>query len=114
MVNQPEKILDSWQSTGDTGPYQLFTAGYNNAAITAQSLYGNSDATIVDASYIRLKTIAISYDIPLKSKSMQCTFMLQGQNLLTFTKYTDGDPEFKSRGYLPPLKVMTAGMQLTF
>ncbi|PAM94652.1 SusC/RagA family protein [Flavobacterium sp. IR1] len=114
MVNQPEKIIDSWQSTGDTGPYQLFTAGYSNAAITAQSLYGNSDATIVDASYIRLKTVAISYDIPLKSKSMQCTFMLQGQNFLTFTKYTDGDPEFKSRGYLPPLKVMTAGMQLTF
>lgn len=114
MVNQPEKIINSWQSTGDAGPYQLFTAGYNNAAITAQSLYGNSDATIVDASYIRLKTVAISYEIPLKSKSMQCTFMLQGQNLLTFTKYTDGDPEFKTIGYLPPLKVMTAGMQLTF
>ena len=114
MVNQPEKITESWHVAGDTGPYQIYTTGYNNAAVTAQSLYGNSDATIIDASYIRLKTLAISYDVPLKSKVMQCTFMLQGQNLLTFTKYTDGDPEFKTRGYLPPLKVMTAGMQLTF
>jgi TonB-linked SusC/RagA family outer membrane protein len=114
MYNQPERIIDSWQQTGDLGLYQLYTAGYNAAAMTAQSRYTTSDASIVDASYVRLKTVAISYDIPLNLKTVQCTVTLQGQNLLTFTPYKDGDPEFKSSGYLPPLKVITAGIQLTF
>ncbi|MET3018330.1 SusC/RagA family TonB-linked outer membrane protein [Flavobacterium hydatis] len=114
MYNQPERIINSWQQTGDLGPYQLYTAGYNAAAMTAQSRYTTSDASIVDASYVRLKTVAISYDIPLNLKTVQCTVTLQGQNLLTFTPYKDGDPEFKSSGYLPPLKVITAGIQLTF
>jgi len=45
---------------------------------------------------------------------IQCSITLQGQNLLTFTSYEDGDPEFKNSGYLPPLKIITGGVQLTF
>jgi TonB-linked SusC/RagA family outer membrane protein len=114
MSNQPTKMLSSWQQTGDTGPYQVYTSGYNDAAVTADYLYSQSDASISDASFIRLKNIAVSYDLPLNLKSTQCKIMLQSQNLLTFTKYKDGDPEFTSYGYLPPLKVITAGVQLTF
>ncbi len=114
MANQPVKMVNSWQQPGDMEPYQIYSAGYNSAALNAQSFYSNSDAVVVDASYIRLKTIALSYDVPLKLKDIQCTLMMQGQNLLTFTNYKDGDPEFKTRGYLPPLKVLTAGLQLTF
>ncbi|MCV9926611.1 SusC/RagA family TonB-linked outer membrane protein [Flavobacterium sp. LS1R49] len=114
MINRPERMVDSWQQTGDTGSYQIYSTGYNAAAVTAQSRYSTSDATVVDASYIRLKTVAVSYAVPLKTKAVQCTLTLQGQNLLTFTPYEDGDPEFKSSGYLPPLKVITAGIQLTF
>jgi TonB-linked SusC/RagA family outer membrane protein len=114
MVNRPERMMDHWQQEGDTGPYQIYTTGNNSSAVTAQSRYGDSDASIIDASYIRLKTLALSYDIPLSIKEVQCTVMLQGQNLLTFTPYKDGDPEFKSSGFLPPLKIITAGIQLTF
>lgn len=113
MVNQPERLINSWQQVGDAGPYQMYTAGYNATAMTAQSLYSDSDATIVDASYVRLKTVALRYDVPLSTKAVQCAITLQGQNLLTFTSYEDGDPE-NSIGYLPPLKVITAGIQLTF
>jgi TonB-linked SusC/RagA family outer membrane protein len=113
MINHPERLSSSWQQVGDTGPYQRYTAGYNAAAMTAQSLYSDSDATIVDASYIRLKTIALRYDVPLRTKTVQCAVTLQGQNLLTFTSYVDGDPE-STIGYLPSLKVITAGIQLTF
>jgi TonB-linked SusC/RagA family outer membrane protein len=114
MSNQPTKMLSSWQQPGDTGPYQVYTSGYNDDAVTADYLYSQSDASISDASFIRLKNIAVSYDLPLNVKSTQCKIMLQSQNLLTFTKYKDGDPEFTSYGYLPPLKVITAGVQLTF
>lgn len=114
MSNQPVKMLNSWQQPGDTGPYQVYTIGYNDAAVTADYLYSQSDASISDASFIRLKNIALSYDLPLNLKTTQCKIMVQSQNLLTFTHYQDGDPEFTSYGYLPPLKVVTAGVQLTF
>jgi len=113
MINHPNRFVNSWQQEGDTSPYQMHTAGYNAVALTAQSLYSNSDAVATDASFIRLKTIAISYNLPLKSKELQCLFTINGQNLLTFTPYEDGDPE-STIGFLPPLKVITAGIQLTF
>ena len=114
MSNQPARMTDSWQQPGDQSAYQVYTTNVNNAAITADYLYFQSTAFITDASYIRLKNIALSYELPLVTKATLCKIMLQGQNLLTFTKYPDGDPEFSSYGYLPPLKVITAGIQLTF
>jgi TonB-linked SusC/RagA family outer membrane protein len=114
MGNQPERITKSWTSAGDSGPYQIYSAGYNPAAVLAQSRYAMSDASIVDASYIRLKTVALFYDVPLNAKELKCTVSLQGQNLLTITPYKDGDPEFSMSGYLPPLKIFTAGIMLTF
>jgi TonB-linked SusC/RagA family outer membrane protein len=114
MSNQQERMSSSWQQPGDIKPYQIYTTGYNSDAITGDYLYAQSDASITDASFIRLKNISLSYDLPLNLKETKCKIMLQGQNLLTFTKYKDGDPEFTSYGFLPPLKVITAGVQLTF
>ena len=114
MSNKHARVLDSWNAQGDTAPYQIYTAGFNSAAVTANSLFNQSTGSITDASFIRLKNIALSYTLPLSLSNTQCTIMVQGQNLLTFTKYNDGDPEFTTYGYLPPLKVVTAGIQLTF
>jgi hypothetical protein len=114
MSNQQERMVNSWQQPGDTAPYQIYTTGYNNDALIGDSLYGESDAAISDASFIRLKNIALTYDVPLTLKQTQFKIILQGQNLLTFTSYKDGDPEFTSYGFLPPLKVISAGVQLTF
>lgn len=114
MSNQPIRMIDSWQQLGDNATQQIYTTGYNNAAVTADYQYTQSTGGITDASFIRLKNIALSYDLPLTTKNTQCKIILQSQNLLTFTKYKDGDPEFISSGYLPPLKIITAGIQLTF
>lgn len=114
MSNQQQRITNSWLAPGDNAPYQINTTGYNNDAMTADDLHNQSTASINDASFIRLKNIALSYDLPLQLNNTQCRILLQGQNLLTFTKYKDGDPEFISGGFLPPLKVVTAGIQLTF
>lgn len=113
-INQPSDLTNSWQHTGDITPYQINTSGQDGDAVNAYYNYVDSNAGIVDASYIRLKNISLSYDLPLQTiKGVQCRLSLQGQNLLTFTTY-DGDPEFKYSGYLPPLKIFTAGIQLTF
>jgi TonB-dependent starch-binding outer membrane protein SusC len=114
MSNKQQRIANSWQNPGDISQYQLFTTGQNSAAVTGQYYYYDSNATLTDASFVRLKNISVSYKLPLKLQETSCTIMLQAQNLLTFTNYKDGDPEFISYGFLPPLKVISAAVQLTF
>lgn len=115
FYNQMAAMTNSWQQSGDNTHYQQNTTGTNGEAVTAFYNYRSSDAVIVDGSYIRLKNISLSYDLPLMmDKSLKCKLFFQGQNLMTFTPYKGGDPEFKYAGYLPPLKMYTVGVQLTF
>jgi hypothetical protein len=57
-----------------------------------------SDRWIEDGSFLRLKTITASYQLPIKTgKALRyVTLYVTGNNLLTFTKYLGFDPEFYS------------------
>lgn len=113
--NQPASVAGAWTSSVPNSDTQLYTSGTNSAAVAAYYNYIESDAAITDASFIRLKNISLTYIVPKKYfKNAQCRIYFQAQNLLTFTKYDGADPEFTSLGTLPPLKVFTTGMQLTF
>ena len=115
FVNQSVYAADSWKQAGDTSAYQQYSTGVNNDVVEAYYKYISSNAAVSDASFIRLKNIAFSYDIPKQwIKELRCKIYVQGQNLLLFTPYKGADPEFRSAGYLPPLKVVTAGIQLNF
>ncbi len=61
-----------------------------------------SDRFIEDGSYLRLKSINLSYDLPVAKWGMAwCNFLklyISGTNLLTFTRYTGLDPEMNTRG----------------
>lgn len=111
----PGLALNQLATVSNQENQQPYTTGANSAVNLAYSRYALSNGNIEDASFIRLKNVAISYDVPLKnSNGLNCQFILQGQNLLTFTKYSFGDPEFKFNNYLPPLRVISAGMKLNF
>jgi hypothetical protein len=117
MTNQPATVLSRWKKTGDITNTQLYTN--SDLGSTAYAYYSSSsDGIISDASFIRLKTAALSYSLPVKWNSKVraelIRFYLQGQNLLTLTKYRGGDPEITNSSILPPLKMLTAGMQFTF
>ena len=112
--NQPAVLTDSWQSVGDASTYQIPTAGFNEAAVLAHFLYESSTGAFEDASFVRLKNLSLTYDLPLSTKKVNCQLFLQGQNLLTFSPYRGGDPEFNSLGFLPPLRVVSTGVQFTF
>ncbi|WP_291131196.1 SusC/RagA family TonB-linked outer membrane protein [Flavobacterium sp. UBA7682] len=115
MGNQPVEVLQHWQNAGDSAGSQIYSTGYNGAALDAYYNYYESDGAIGDASYVRLKNVALSYKIPEKWLfGASCKVSLEGQNLLTFTSYKGRDPEFSAYGYLPPLKIFTAGLQFTF
>lgn len=115
MFNQPVEYLNSWSQPGDIAQHQLYTSGLNQDAIQASSNYAQSDATVSDASYIRLKNVSLSYDLPKSiAAKVQCKVTFQAQNLLTFTSYKGADPEFTDTGFLPPLRVISGGIQLAF
>lgn len=112
MGNQLLSSTNSWKQPGDISQYQRYTTGSNNNAVLRNANYYDSDGAISDASYIRLKNISLSYDIPVKD--FKCKLFFEGQNLLTFTKYNGADPEFTTLGFLPPLKIFSAGLQFNF
>jgi len=112
MSNQPVQAVNAWGQPGDSGPYQLYTSGLNQPVLNAQTRFDSSNALIVDASYIRLKNISLSYELPLRFAA-KCRLTAMAQNLLTITPYDYGDPEFANAGFLPPLRIMSFGVQLS-
>ena len=111
--NAPVDLLDRWQQSGDTKSIQKASGGFGSGVDTG-ALQQDSNATVSDASFIRLRNISLNYKIPIQSNSLDINVYAQGQNLLTFTNYKGPDPEHPSYGLLPPLRQMTLGMQITF
>lgn len=115
--NEPVLILNRWQKAGDIAPYQRFTQTYGTATTAAQNL-SRSTAFFTDASFIRLKSFSLSYNLDKellqKAFMKSARFYIEGQNLLLITKYKGNDPETQNYLTLPPLRVMAAGIQLSF
>lgn len=115
--NQPVQVLNRWEKPGDLRPVQKFTQEYGDAFLNYIYAASLSDQTISDASYLRLKNISLSYQLPDKWKkgwAQQARIYFQGQNLLTLTQYPGMDPENNAASRLPPLRIITVGFQLTF
>ncbi|WP_426582655.1 SusC/RagA family TonB-linked outer membrane protein [Mucilaginibacter sp. R-33] len=113
--NAPLYVLDRWQKPGDITTIQRYTQTF--ATYSAYAAAKESDAAYRDASYIRLKNVSLSYRLPLnfqqKLHLQNAKIFLQGQNLLTFSSYKGLDPETKSSTSLPPIRVLTLGVQIT-
>jgi len=86
------------QTTAMTRRWQVEGQRTDMPRVTFQDPLGNSrfsDRWIEDGSYLRLKSVTLSYELPLKSQFIQgLQFWVQGNNLLTFSKYLGSDPEF--------------------
>jgi TonB-dependent starch-binding outer membrane protein SusC len=116
LQNQPTSVYNRWNAAGQSANIQKVSKnlGEISSSMDAMSL---SDAAYTDASFIRMKNIAVSYsfsnEILQRTKISQARIFIQGQNLMTITKFTGGDPETQSGLTLPPLKLWTIGIQLT-
>ena len=114
--NQPTAILDRWQNPGDVTDVQMLSQAFGDATLAWFNL-GVSNLNIVDASFVRLKNISLSWNLPeelnTKMNLEGSRIYLQGQNILTFTDYVGLDPESFSTS-VPPLRMVTAGIQVTF
>ncbi|MDR2533545.1 MAG: TonB-dependent receptor, partial [Tannerellaceae bacterium] len=89
--NAYREILNRWTPANPSNIYPKATTNRNVLI---------SDRFIEDGSYLKLKTLSLSYAFPtLKWKHLQgLRLYLTGQNLLTWTKYRGYDPEVSYRG----------------
>jgi TonB-dependent starch-binding outer membrane protein SusC len=110
--NQPVTALNRWQKPGDKASVQMYSTWEDDYIYNVVS----SDHFYTDASYIRLKNLSLSWQLPakiIKTAHLQnARIYAQGQNLLTFTSYKGVDPENQSTSSLPPLRVWTIGVQV--
>jgi TonB-linked SusC/RagA family outer membrane protein len=89
FYNQTTAMENRWTTEGQvTGmPRAVYGDPMQNNAF--------SDRWIEDGSYIRLKTLTLSYEIPFNSIYLQgITVWASANNLLTWSKYLGSDPEF--------------------
>jgi TonB-linked SusC/RagA family outer membrane protein len=114
--NVPVAALNQWQNPGDHVNNQQFTQTYGSNAGNAYNNLPASDAIISDASFIRLKSLSLSYQLPAdwikKWGVRSAALFIRGENLFTITKYQFLDPETQGLG-LPPLRVITAGIHVS-
>ena len=117
FMNQTTALLRRWQVEGQQTDIPK---------VSFQDPMGNSrfsDRWIEDGSYLRLKTVTLSYELPLKNQYIQgLEFWVQGNNLFTLTKYLGSDPEFSMTsavigqgidlGRVPQSRSIVAGMKI--
>jgi len=117
-LNQPDIVLQRWQKPGDNASIQKFSTILSGPAAQGGRYLSNSDGIYTDASFIRLKNVALSYSFPKtlfkKIKFETGQLYCQAQNVLLITKYKGSDPETQDIYVLPPLKTIVVGMLLTF
>lgn len=110
--NQSKRLLyDRWKEPGDV-------TDIPRHGITPQF----DTHYLENASFLRLKNLMLSYNLPqsvLKSTKFfnGARVYVQGQNLLTFTKFTGLDPEFSAniyRAQYPMSRQFTLGVELNF
>ncbi|MBS1566110.1 MAG: TonB-dependent receptor, partial [Bacteroidetes bacterium] len=125
--NKPVTALNRWQKPGDNAflpaATTAFPASYSN-------FFYSSDFNWGDASFLKLKTVSMSYTIPRewakKAKMSAATVYVQGQNIFTWAKQKNTlDPETTLPGTgsalgtgqyiaMPQLRAIVFGINCTF
>ena len=119
VENQLQSVISRWRADGQqtTTPRATFGDPMGNSRF--------SDRWIEDGSYLRLRSLSLSYELQVKDGFLKnATVYVAGNNLLTFTKYMGYDPEFSSSpsvfaqgidtGLDPQFRSVTLGVKFGF
>ncbi|MFS4483904.1 SusC/RagA family TonB-linked outer membrane protein [Hyunsoonleella sp. 2307UL5-6] len=129
VTNHSVDVLRRWQNPGDITDIPRFRFEGNNPNNFISTRY------IQDASYARLRNVTLGYTLPkdllnntFKGILTKARVYLQGQNLVTLTRYEGLDPEIApfygangllqgtsiDRGEAPRPQTFIVGLQLEF
>jgi TonB-linked SusC/RagA family outer membrane protein len=112
--NQASDMLDAWSPTNTDGSQPSLDA-------TNLTYADYSDRFLKDASFIRLKNVSLGYNLP--KDVLSGTFVrsmkvfVQGENLLTWTKWAGYDPEpnfATSLSVYPNMRTVSLGTNIEF
>jgi TonB-linked SusC/RagA family outer membrane protein len=118
--NQSKATNWRWRSIGDSTevPRALYNKGYN---------WMGSSRFVEDASYVRLKTVSLSYNLSKKVceriKLKEARIHATAYNLFTWTDYSGQDPEVglpgptglpRDNNRTPPGRRITLGINIKF
>jgi TonB-linked SusC/RagA family outer membrane protein len=93
--NQTQVALNRWRADGQIT--NTPRANWGDPMGNAQF----SDRWIEDGSYLRLRTLALAYDVPVKSKIFKgAKVYVTANNLFTVSNYLGFDPEFSANSAL--------------
>jgi TonB-linked SusC/RagA family outer membrane protein len=127
--NQLEDLAGNYWTAQNPNP----KAKYPKISASTQMLASNR--FLSNGSYLRLKTLQVGYNIPVKAVGMpwftRVRVYIKANNLLTFTKYVGLDPDVNTTGNdsqdvgsrlgigtdtdgYPNAKIFAAGIQLEF
>jgi len=115
---------NQWSTPGQiTSVPRAIQGGVEEGGLAADA---TSTRFLEDASYIRLKSINLSYAIPAKWRSAlkisNANIFFQALNVFTLTKWTGYDPEFyiddsnfpSNAGTIPPTRSYNLGVNIKF
>lgn len=113
-----EPYLNRWTPDNPTNEYPSFVNP------TSQGQRQVNSRTVEDASYVRLQSVRLSYNLPVKNKVIKsATIFVNGQNLYTITKYSGVDPAINAIGddilkidysTYPTARTFTGGVNIQF
>jgi TonB-linked SusC/RagA family outer membrane protein len=131
FVNQNTYWNDRWSPSNTDSNIPGSSSSTGTAITNSYGLYSSSDAVYGDASYVKLRSVSLSYTLPSKwvrlVKMNNCRLFMQGQNLFTWAKNkyvldtettVQGGPSGLGTGtigqVLPPLRTIVFGVNCSF
>jgi TonB-linked SusC/RagA family outer membrane protein len=116
FISLRESYYQSWDQVDNKAD-----ALYASHSNSDNKNYPDTDFWLENASFLKVKNINISYNIPKAiTKIADIQLTISGQNIWTLTKYTGMDPEVYSAyngvdlGAYPVPRTFTFGMKLNF
>jgi TonB-linked SusC/RagA family outer membrane protein len=131
LVNQNTSYLNRWRQPGDVTNIPAATTTSGTTIYTSYNNYTSSDAVWGDASYLKLRSVNLSYMLPgnviSRLKMTNCRIYAEAQNLFTWAKNkyiydtettVQGGPSGLGTGtigqVLPPLRTIVFGINCSF
>jgi TonB-linked SusC/RagA family outer membrane protein len=116
--------LDYWTPENTDAQYARL---YNNGQYNTVANGMVNDRYLLDASYLDIKSVTLSYDLPKslisKIKLEKVTVFVNGENLWSFNHFPEGiHPDNQTRGSIgngggatyPIMRLITGGVNITF
>jgi len=111
-----DQYNNRWTTPGQTNATvaKLTTNPVSLNGTAGDNSFTESSGSYVDASYIRLQTVALQYSLPkawaAKIKMSNLSLNANAQNIFVITPYKGLDPEVRNFPGMPPTRTITLGL----